>query len=215
MIEPTLRDRLITVYASWLDRDDFGPHDTQVFGPQQDHGVNSVRQFLEELIRASSKSNAFVERPPALDDPDGTFLRLLGSTLVSRSGPPRRVEAVAHQVLCLQVIPRLVSKVLSSQGQFDNGMLFPGPNLPEAGSVDADALRRWIDNPVNHAGLAEALMTVLKAKLARRTIRSFFTVDARATAIGCGPRTGALRKMLGPPSLAMSFTRARATWAST
>ena len=42
MIEPTLRDTLAAVYATWLDQDDLGQRYVEVFSPQQDPGVTSV-----------------------------------------------------------------------------------------------------------------------------------------------------------------------------
>ena len=50
MTEPALRDRLTTVYATWLDDDDLGQRYAEVCSPPQDAGVTSVRQFLEELL---------------------------------------------------------------------------------------------------------------------------------------------------------------------
>lgn len=82
MIEPALRDRLTTVFATWLERDDFGERYVEVLGPL-DTGVTSVRRFLEELMRLSSGPNAQVKRPAALDHPDSTLLQLLTSPLVT------------------------------------------------------------------------------------------------------------------------------------
>ena len=48
MIEPALLASLTAAYSMWLDEDDFGRRFVEVCGPQQDGGVTSVRQFLEE-----------------------------------------------------------------------------------------------------------------------------------------------------------------------
>src|SRR5438067_11639525 len=101
MIEPTLRDRLTATYATWLDQDDFGQRYVELFSPQQDTGVTSVRQLLEELLRLSSGPNAHIERPAALEHPDSTFMQLLGTPLVFRAGRRGLVESIAHHTLCL------------------------------------------------------------------------------------------------------------------
>jgi hypothetical protein len=49
--------------------------------------------------------------------------------------------------------------------------------LAESGCENPDDVTRWAHNPANQADLADALLQVLKSKLSRRTIRSFFMVD--------------------------------------
>ena len=122
MIEPTLRDRLTAVYETWLDQDDFGQRYVEVCGPEQDNGVTSVRQFLEELLRLSSGPNAHIERPAALEHPDSTFMQLLGSPLVTQDGPRGLVESVAHHALCLRAIPRLLFEAFGHQDQIENAV---------------------------------------------------------------------------------------------
>ena len=177
MMGPTLRDRLAAIYSSWLDRDDFPPHFIAAGGPQQGNGVTSVRQFLEELIRASSATNAYiVERPAALEHPDNTFAQLLSSPLVTQSGRQGLIETIARQVLCLQVVPVLLSQAFEFQDQTDKGVQIRARMLVESGCDDMDAFTRWLHNPARHPGVADMLMTVLKSKLGRRTIRLFFMV---------------------------------------
>lgn len=173
MIGPTLRDRLVGIYANWLDQDEFGPHFIGADSPQQGNGVASVRQFLEELIRASSATNAFIERPAALEHPDSTFAQLLGSPLVTQLGPQGLIETIARQVLCLQLAPMLLRQALGFQDQTDKGVQMRARMLMESGCGDMDAFTRSLNNPAHHPSVADVLMIVLKSKLARRTIRSF------------------------------------------
>jgi len=174
MIGPTLRERLVAVYSNWLDQDDFGVQ--FIDGLQRGDCVTSVRQFLEELVRAVSAPSAVVERPAALEHTDSTFGQLLGSTLVPPGGPPVLVETIARQVLCLQVVPMLLSETFGFQGEIDHGAQIRARMLTESGCKDPDVFTRWLDDPAHHAGLADTLMQVLKSKLAQRTIRSFFTL---------------------------------------
>ena len=176
MIGPTLRDRLVAVYSNWLDQDDFGVQFSGAGGLQQGNGVTSVRQFLEELVRAVCAPNAVVERPVALEHTDSTFGQLLSSTLVTRAGAPALVETIARQVLCLHVVPMLLFEAFGFQDEIDAGARIRAQMLAESGFTDADAFTQWLHNPAHHAGLADTLMQVLKSKLAQRTIRSFFTV---------------------------------------
>jgi hypothetical protein len=94
MIEPTLRDKLTAVYETWLDQDDFGQRYVEVCRPEQDNGVTSVRQFLEELLQLSSGPNAHIERPAALEHPNSTFMQLLGSPLVTQPRWPSRARRI-------------------------------------------------------------------------------------------------------------------------
>lgn len=175
MIEPALRDRLTTVYATWLERDDFGERYVEVLGPQ-DTGVTSVRQFLEELLRLSSGPNAQIKRPAALDHPDSTFMQLLTSPLVTRAGPSGNVESVARQALCLAAIPRLLFEASRYQGRAE-GDWQDRAELPMSSlGVGGPTFVRAIDDPDDRADLADALMAALKSELGQRTIRSFFTV---------------------------------------
>ena len=172
MIEPPLRDRLIAVYTTWLDQDDFGQRYMAVLSPAQDSTLTSVRQFLEELLRLSSGPNAQIERPAALEHPDSTFMQLIGSPLVTQTGPVGLVESVAHRALCTRVIPRLLVEVLGNQDQTNaDAHACTEPSMANTG-VD----RQAISDP-DRAALADSLMAVLKHKLGPRTIRSFFTVD--------------------------------------
>ena len=177
MIEPTLRDRLTAVYANWLDQDDFGRRYVEVFSPRQDTGVTSVRQFLEELLRLSSGPNADIERPAALEHPDSTFMQLLGSPLVTQTGPRGFVESVAHHALCLRVIPRLLFEAFGYQDEIENGVLTRAELPTDSMSVDRHVCAQGINDPADRAALADTLMAVLKSKLGQRTIRSFFAVD--------------------------------------
>lgn len=175
MIEPALRDRLTAVYATWLERDDFGERYVEVLGPQGT-GVTSVRQFLEELLRLSSGPNAQFRRPAALDHPDSTFMQLLASPLVTQAGPSGNVESVARQALCLAAIPRLLFEASGHQDRAE-GDLQDRAELPMSSlGVGGHAFVRAIDDPDDRAGLADALMAALKSELGQRTIRSFFTV---------------------------------------
>jgi hypothetical protein len=177
MIDPTWRDRLIAVYATWVDQDDFGQRIAQICRPRQDAGVSSVRQFLEELLQASSGPNALIERPAALDHPDSTFLHLLGSPLVTQAGPRGLVESVAHHALCLQPIPRLLVEATGHQHPTGNDVQ---PHVEPTGSItgdDRDVIAQGSIDETERLELADALMAVLKDKLGHRTIRSFFTVD--------------------------------------
>jgi hypothetical protein len=171
-----LRDKLTAVYATWLDQDDFGQRYAQVCSPQQDAGVGSVREFLGELLQASSGPNAPIKRPAALDHPDSTFGQLLGSPLVTQAGRRGLVEAVAHHALCLQAIPRLLFEATGHQNQPGNDgpprVEMTGPGMGD----DRDAIAQASIDPADRLELADALMAVLKSRLGQRTIRSFFTV---------------------------------------
>jgi hypothetical protein len=177
MIEPTLRDRLTAVYATWLDQDDFGQRYVEVLSPQQDTGVTSVRHFLEELLRLSSGPNAHIERPAALEHPDSTFMQLLGSPLVTQAGPRGLVESVAHHALCLRAIPTLLFEAFGYQDRIENGVQTRAELPMESMGVDRHVFAQGINDPADRAALADTLMAVLKSKLGQRTIRSFFTVD--------------------------------------
>ena len=177
MIGPTLLDRLVAVYAGWLDQDELGVHFLGSNGLQPDGQVTSVREFLEDLIRAASGPDAVFELPAALKHPDGTLGQLLGSSLLTHSGRPVPVEAMARQKLCLQVVPMLLSEGLGFRDEIDNGAQVRARILAESGCKDSDAFTQWIHDPVNHAGLADTLMKVLKSTLSQRTVRSFFMVD--------------------------------------
>ena len=177
MIEPALRDRLTTVYATWLDDDDLGQRYVEVCSPRQDAGVTSVRQFLEELLRLSSGPNPDIERPGALEHPDSTFMQLLGSPLVRHAGPRALIESLAHHTLCLQPIPRLMFEACGSQDQIGSGIQPHAVPPRERTGLDPQDFSRGINDSADHAELADTLMAVLKSRLGPRTIRSFFTVD--------------------------------------
>jgi hypothetical protein len=177
MIEPTLRDRLTAVYETWLDRDDFGQRYVEACQPGQDIGVTSVRQFLEELLRASSGPQARMERPAALEHPDSTLMQLLGSHLVTRDGPCGLVESLAHHALCLQVIPGLLFEAFGAQDQIENALGTEAEPLAQSALVERHALAQEIFDPADRAALADTLLAILESKLGPRTIRSFFTVD--------------------------------------
>jgi hypothetical protein len=177
MIGPTLHTRLTRVYASWLNKDDLGRRFIGAGDPQLAAGVASVRQFLEELIRGSSEPGASFSLPAAIEDPDSTFAQLLESPLVPQMDPPTKVEAIARNVLCLQIIPRLLLETFELGDQIDDGIQLRAQMLTESGFTDSDTLSRWLNNPSNHSVLADTLLMVLKSQLARRTIRSFFMVD--------------------------------------
>jgi hypothetical protein len=177
MIGATLLERLVAVYAGWLDQDELG---VQFLGPNgllPDGRVTPVREFLEELIRAASGVDAVIELPAALKHPESTFGQLLGSSLVTHVGPPVPVEAVARHKLCMQVVPMLLVAGLRLQDEIDNGGQIRGRILEESGCENPDDFTRWGHSPANKAGLADALLQVLKSKLSQRTIRSFFMVD--------------------------------------
>lgn len=178
MIEPALRDRLTDVYATWLDDDDLGQRYVEVRSAQQDAGVTSVRQFLEELLRLSSGPTPDIERPAALEHPDSTFMQLLGSPLVTpQAGPRALVESLAHHALCLQAIPRLMFEASGSQDQVGSGVQPPAEPPKESTGFDRRDFTRKFNDPADHAALADTLMAILKSKLGQRTIRTFFTVD--------------------------------------
>ncbi len=177
MIGPTLRDRLIAVYETWLNQDDFGQRYVEACRPRQDAGVTSVRQFLEELMRLSSGPHAQVERPVALEHPDSTLLQLLGSPLVTQAGSRGSIETLAHHSLCLHPIPRLLFEAFGHQDQIDSDAQARTGLLTESDSVDSDISTPQLNDPADHAALADTLMMALKSKLGHRTIRSFFTVD--------------------------------------
>lgn len=163
MIEPPLsgeqHDRLIAIYAAWLDQDDLGQRYLGTEGDPRDIGATSVRHFLAELLRSSSGPNADIHRPAALEHPDSTLLQLLGSPLVTSAGARGLVEAVARHALCLQAIPRLLIEAAGS------------------GNLAEDGLPPGVTDPAARAALADTLLAVLKSRLGQRTIRSFFTVD--------------------------------------
>jgi hypothetical protein len=175
MIGPALLNRLTAVYATWLDEDDLGQRYVEVCGPEQDAGATSVRQFLEDLLRLSSGPDAQIERPAALAHTDSTLMQLLGSPLVTRAGYRGLVESVAHHALCLQVIPRLLFEAAGNREQSAIGRHTRAALALES-KADWDVLARAINDPTDRADLADSLMTVLKAKLGQRTIRSFFIV---------------------------------------
>ena len=177
MIGPTLLQRLVAIYARWLDEDELGTPVQLLPGEPPDGTVTSVREFLEELIHAASGPDAVIELPAALKHPDSTFGQLLASSLVTQLGPPVPVESMARQCLCVQVIPRLLVEGLRFQEDIDNGARRCEPPLAEDGHENHDNFVRWLDNPANQAGLADALHQILKSKLSQRSIRSFFTVD--------------------------------------
>lgn len=177
MIEPALRDKLIAVYASWVDRDDFGQQYAQAGSPRPDAGLSSVRQFLEELLQTSSGPNALIERPAALDHPDSTFGQLLGSPVVTRAGPRGLVASVAHHTLCLQPIDRLLAEAARYQDQIDNDVQpRVEMTMPSTGEDRELIAQRSIDR-ADRLDLADTMMAVLESKLGHRTIRSFFTVE--------------------------------------
>ena len=60
MMAAGLRERLIALFSTWVDQDEFGPRMDQMDGSLQDAGVHSVRQFLEELLRSSAGPNALI-----------------------------------------------------------------------------------------------------------------------------------------------------------
>lgn len=164
MIQPPLsggqHDRLIAIYATWLDQDDLGQRYLGTEGDPRDIGATSVRHFLTELLRSSSGPNADIRRPAALEHPDSTLLQLLGSPLETRAGARGLVEAVARHALCLQAIPRLLIEAAGSG------------NLAEERQQTSGIM-----DPAACAALADTLLAVLKSRLGQRTIRSFFTVD--------------------------------------
>jgi hypothetical protein len=164
VIEPSLsggqHDRLIAIYATWLDQDDLGQRYLGTESDPRDVGATSVRHFLAELLRSPSGPNADIRRPAALEHPDSTLLQLLGSPLATRAGARGLVEAVARHALCLQAIPRLLIEAAGSG------------NLAEEGQPTSR-----ITDPAARTALADTLLAVLKSRLGQRTIRSFFTVD--------------------------------------
>jgi hypothetical protein len=177
MIGPALLNRLTAAYVGWLDEDDLGQRYVEVCGAEQDAAATSVRVFLEELMRLSSGPGAQFERPTALDHPDSTFMQLLSSPLVTPAGCRGLVESLAHHALCVQAIPRLLFDVSRSPGQREIGWLTPIEMPLQSEAVDRDADARGINDPSDRADLANSLMKVLKARLGKRTMRSFFTVD--------------------------------------
>ena len=197
MIEPALRDKLIAVYASWVDQDDFGQQYAQAGSPRPDAGVCSVRQFLEELLQTSSGPNAQIERPAALDHPDSTVGQLLGSPLVTRAGPRGLVASVARHALCLQPIARLLIEATGYREHIDNDapprVEMTMPILGE----DRELMAQVSIDRVDRLDLADTLMAVLESKLGHRTIRSFFTVRTRYTG---GPEISKLTSAVLDPS---------------
>jgi hypothetical protein len=169
MIEPTVRDRLTAVYETWLDQDDFGQRYVEVCRPEQDNGVTSVRQFLEELLRLSSGPNA--------QHPDSTFMQLLGSPLFAQNGPRGLVESVARHALCLRAIPRLLFEAFGHQDQIESAVRTRAELSTESVGVDRHVFAQGFPDPADRAALADTLLAVLESKLGQRTIRSFFTVD--------------------------------------
>lgn len=177
MIEPAFRDKLIAIYANWLDQDDLGQRyaHADTLGP--DAGVSSVRQFLEELLQASSGPDAQIERPAALDHPDSTFKQLLGSPLVTLAGPRGLVASVAHYALCLQPIARLVAGATGYQDHIDNDARpRVETNVPSVRG-DKELIAQGSMDQADRLDLADALMAALESKVGHRTIRSFFTVE--------------------------------------
>ena len=177
MIEPTLRDRLVAVYETWLDQDDLGQRYAEVCTLQQDVGPTSVRQFLEELLRLSSGPNAQIERPAALEHADSTLMQLLGSALVTPAGVRGLVESVAHHALCLQAIPRLLFEASRNREPRELDVPTRAEMVRQSKTVNRDGFARGINDPSERAALADVLMKVLKAGVGQRTIRSFFTVN--------------------------------------
>jgi len=175
VIAPSLLRRLVAVYARWLDDDELGMPVQLLPGELHDATVASVREFLGELIRAASGCDAVVELPASLKHPDSTFGRLLSASLVTKLGPPVPVEFLARQRLCVEVISRLLVVVPRIEDDRDNGM--QASMFAVSGGEHPEDLARWVHEPANQAGLADALYQVLKSKLSHRTIRSFFTVD--------------------------------------
>ncbi len=176
MIKPALRDRLTTIYATWLDHDDLGQCYVEVCSPQEDAGLTSVRQFLEELLRLSSGPDARIERPAALEHPDSTFLQLLGSPLLVQGRTGGLVESLAHHALCLQIIPRLMFEAAGSEDRIDSDVRLHAELPTGISGLGQRRFKREVDDPADRAALADALMAVLKSRLGQRTIRSFFTV---------------------------------------
>jgi hypothetical protein len=177
MIEPALLNRLIAVYATWLEEDDLGQRYVEVCSPGHDAGATSVRQFLEELMRLSSGPDAQIERPAALQHPDSTFMQLLGSPLVTQDGLRGLVDSVARHSLCHQVIPRLLFEASGNRKQSETGRQTHAEMALQSKAEDRDVFAQGIDDPTDRADLADLLMKVLKAKLGQRTIRSFFIVE--------------------------------------
>lgn len=181
MMAAGLRERLIAVFSTWVDQDEFGPRMDQTGGPQQDAGVYSVRQFLEELLRSSAGPNAVIERPAALDHPDSTFLQLLGSPLLTPAGARGRIDAFARHVLCLQAIPRLLAEAADCADSIGSQDALPFAEPAQGHSGDTrDAIAQHGLDPAERVELADALMARLESKLGLRTIRSFFTVPVES-----------------------------------
>lgn len=172
-----MRDKLTAVYESWLDRDDLGERFAEGTDPQPGTVVTSVLQFLQGLLRASSGPQPDIERPTALVYPDSTFAQLLGSPLITSAGPRGLVESLARHVLCLQVIPRLMSEAQSGQGPTGRAQTHTS-SAPGGIAVGHKALPWGIDDPADRNSLADLLMSVLVSRVGQRSLRSFFTVDA-------------------------------------
>jgi hypothetical protein len=80
----------------------------------------------------------------------------------------------------VDAIPRLLFEVAGFRDQSDGGVQNYAAPPAEGHGLDRHAVAPEITDPSDRAALADALMATLEARLGRRTVRSFFTVDFAA-----------------------------------